>query len=97
MWDPPAPQPSTNEWVEVVNRSSAAVDLTGLTVSDASSTSDAAPGPLVVEPGEFVVFVRNADAFAAAHAPRLTARQQDADDGLTGRGRHRRLLCHHRR
>ena len=67
-YDPPAPQPSSNEWVEVVNRSAAAVDLGGLRVVDsAGGTSAAVPGSLVVPPGGFAVLVANGTAFAAAY------------------------------
>ena len=67
-YDPPAPQPSTNEWVEVVNRSGAAVDLAGLRIVDsANGTSAAVGGPLVVPPGGFAVFGRDAAAFSAAY------------------------------
>ena len=66
-YDPPAPQPSSNEWVEVINRSSAPVDLAGLQIIDAAGgTSAAVAGALVVPPGGFAVFVANATAFAAA-------------------------------
>ena len=66
-YDPPAPQPSTNEWVEVVNRSSAPVDLAGVRVVDSAGGASAPiPGPLVVPPGGFAVLVRNGEAFAAA-------------------------------
>ncbi len=67
-YDPPAPQPSTNEWVEVVNRSASAVDLAGLRIIDAAGgTSAAVPGPLVVPAGGFAVLVANGAAFAAAY------------------------------
>ena len=66
-YDPPASQPSLNEWVEVVNRSSAPVDLAGVRVADATGgTSAAVTGPLVVPPGGFAVLVANGPAFAAA-------------------------------
>lgn len=67
-YDPPAPQPSTNEWIEVLNRSGAAVDLAGVRVVDAAGgTSAAVPGPLVVPPGGFAVLVATGPAFAAAY------------------------------
>ena len=66
-YDPPAPQPSLNEWIEVVNRSGAPVDLAGVRVVDAAGgTSAAVPGPLVVPPGGFAVLVADGPAFAAA-------------------------------
>lgn len=67
LYDPPSPQPSSSEWVEVINRSDASVDLAGLAVSDGGATSDPVPGPLVLAPGAFAVLVRNGDAFAAAY------------------------------
>lgn len=66
LYDPPTPQPSANEWIEVVNRSDQSVDLAGLTVSDGGSTSEPVAGPLVLEPGEFAVLVRDGEAFTAA-------------------------------
>ena len=66
-YDPPAPQPSLNEWIEVINRSGAPVDLAGVRVVDAAGgTSAAVPGPLVVPPGGFAVLVADGPAFAAA-------------------------------
>ena len=66
-YDPPSPQASSNEWVEVVNRSERTVDLTGLVVGDEANLSDAFPGPLLLAPGEFAVFVRNESEFTAAY------------------------------
>ena len=67
-YDPPSPQPSSNEWVEVVNRSAAAVDLGGLRIVDsAGGTSAAVPGALVLPPGGFAVLAANGTAFAAAY------------------------------
>lgn len=66
LYDPPAPQPSGNEWIEVVNRSDETVDLGGLAVSDGGSVSAPVPGLLLLAPGEFAVLVRNGDAFAEA-------------------------------
>ena len=67
MYDPPAPQPSGNEWVEVLNRSDRTVDLGGVAVADASGVSDPVPGPLVLAPGAFAVLARDGEAFAAAY------------------------------
>lgn len=66
-YDPPSPQASTNEWIEVVNRSAAAVDLAGLVIGDNAGGSQPVAGPLVLQPGEFAVFVRNETEFAAAY------------------------------
>jgi len=67
MYDPPAPQPSANEWIEVVNRSNRTLDLAGLVVTDAAGQSGGAPGPITVAPGGFVVFVDNSTTFAEAY------------------------------
>ena len=67
MYDPPAPQPSGSEWVEVLNRSDRALSLGGVAVADEAGVSDPVSGPLVLAPGAFVVLVRNGDAFAAAY------------------------------
>lgn len=66
-YDPPAPQASTNEWIEVINRGSRTVDLAGVFLSDASSSSDPIPGPLALAPGEYAVLVRNASEFTTAY------------------------------
>ncbi|MEM6327291.1 MAG: lamin tail domain-containing protein [Bacteroidota bacterium] len=63
----PASGGSANEWIEVVNRSTEAVDLGGLIVSDAVGSSDALAGSLVLEPGDFAVLVRDEAAFQAAY------------------------------
>ena len=67
MYDPPAPQPASNEWIEVVNRSGRAVDLGGMTISDGGTPSGAVPSPFVLQPGAYAVFVSNGTAFAAAY------------------------------
>ncbi|MGB3544317.1 lamin tail domain-containing protein, partial [Rubrivirga sp.] len=67
MYDPPAPQLSGNEWIEVVTVLDIAVDLGGLTVTDGSGTSDPVPAGALLEARGFVVLVRSADAFAAAY------------------------------
>ena len=66
LYDPPAPQPSTNEYVELFNRSASPVDLAGLALADAADTTflPAAAPPLA--PGAYVVLVRNEEAFAEA-------------------------------
>lgn len=66
-YDPPAPQAATNEWIEVVNRSAATVDLAGMTVGDGGTPSAAVVGPLLLPPGGFAVLVRNGTEFAAAY------------------------------
>ncbi|HYE96638.1 MAG TPA: lamin tail domain-containing protein [Rubricoccaceae bacterium] len=68
MYDPPAPQPSTNEWVEIYNRSSQTRDLGTVTFSDEASTPvTVAPPGTLIQPGAFAVLVRNATAFQAAY------------------------------
>ena len=66
-YDPPTPQASTNEWIEVVNRGDRTVDLAGLVVGDAASASEPVAGPLALAPGGFAVVVRNAAEFSAAY------------------------------
>ena len=67
MYDPPAPQPAANEWLEVLNRSDRALSLGGVAVADEAGVSDPVPGPLVLAPGTFAVLVRDGEAFAAAY------------------------------
>ena len=67
MYDPPAPQPSGNEWVEVVNRSDRTVDLQGLAVADAASVSDPVAASVPLAPGAFAVLVDNGTTFAEAY------------------------------
>ena len=66
MYDPPAPQASSNEWVEVVNRSGAPVSLDGLVFSDGAATSDPL-GAATLAPGELLTLVRNEAEFQAAY------------------------------
>lgn len=67
LYDPPAPQPPGNEWLEVLNRSGRAVDLGGVAVADDGDASAPVAGPLVLAPGALAVLVRNGEAFAAAY------------------------------
>lgn len=87
MYDPPAPQPSGNEWIEVVNRSTRTVDLQGVAVGDAGSESDPIAASVTLAPGEFAVLVDDGDAFAAAYpgvafveVPRFPALNNGGDD-----------------
>ena len=66
LYDPPAPQPSTNEYVELLNRSSAPVDLAGLALADAADTTALPPEAPPLAPGSYVVLVRDEDAFNKA-------------------------------
>ena len=67
MYDPPAPQPAGNEWVEVLNRTGRALDLGGAAVADGTGVSEPLPTPFVLAPGAFAVLVRDGEAFAAAY------------------------------
>jgi hypothetical protein len=55
------------EWFEVYNAGAGPVDMNGWTISDLGFDSHviANGGPLVINPGEYKVFVRNATAMAA--------------------------------
>ena len=67
MYDPPAPQPPGNEWVEVFNVSGGALDAGGLAVSDGGATSAEVPAGTTVPDGGFLVLVDNGETFAAAY------------------------------
>jgi len=58
---------SDGEWFEVYNAGSGAVDMNGWTISDAGFDSHVIDngGALIINPGEYKVFVRNAVAMAA--------------------------------
>ncbi|MDX1438916.1 MAG: lamin tail domain-containing protein, partial [Rubricoccaceae bacterium] len=67
MYDPPSPQPSDNEWVELYNRSDGTFDLAAFSLQDEGGT----PIPITatsmpVEPGEYVVLVNDGAEFSAA-------------------------------
>ena len=67
MYDPPTPQPSGNEWVEVLNTTPGPLDLGGLAVADASATSGPVPDGTTLAPGAYAVLVRDGANFAAAY------------------------------
>ena len=67
MYDPPAGQPSGNEWIEVLNVSGGPVDAGGLAVSDGGTPSAAVPAGTTVPDGGYLVLVDNGAAFAAAY------------------------------
>ncbi len=67
MYDPPAPQPSGNEWVEVLNVSGRTLDVSGLAVSDGGTPSAGVPAGTTLADGAFLVLVDNGVAFAAAY------------------------------
>ena len=67
MYDPPAPQPSGNEWVEVLNVSGGPLDAGGLAVTDGGTPSAGVPAGTTVPDGGFLVLVNSGAAFAAAY------------------------------
>jgi len=66
MYDPPVGG-SGNEWIEVFNRSAQTIELQGLAITDASSSSPEVAASVQVAPGEYAVFANDATAFAAAY------------------------------
>ena len=66
LYDPPAPQPSSNEYVELLNRTDETFDLGALRLADAADTVDVADGTVPLGPGAYAVLVRDAAAFAEA-------------------------------
>ncbi|WP_420454828.1 lamin tail domain-containing protein [Rubrivirga sp.] len=67
LYDPPPPQPSGNEWVELLNVTDGPVDLGGLVVTDGGSASAPIPAGTTLDAGAFAVIVRDGEAFAAAY------------------------------
>ena len=67
MYDPPSPQPSSTEWVEILNTTTGPLDLGGLAVADASATSDPVPDGTTLAAGAYAVLVRDGAGFAAAY------------------------------
>ena len=67
MYDPPSPQPSGNEWVEVLNVSGGALDVSGLAVSDGGTPSAGVPAGTTLADGGFLVLVDDGADFAAAY------------------------------
>ena len=62
-----APSPSTNEYIELYNRSSVAVALNSLEYADANGDfSPVTSRDTLLAPGDYVVLVRDSAAFAAA-------------------------------
>ena len=66
LYDPPAPQPSDNEYVEVFNAGDETLDLTGLRLADARDTTAVFDAGSLA-PGAYLVFVRDSEAFEAAY------------------------------
>ncbi len=67
LYDPPAPQPSGNEWIEVLNVSGGTLDVSGLAVSDGGNPSAGVPAGTTLADGGYLVLVDNGAAFAAAY------------------------------
>ncbi len=67
MQNPYALADADGEWFEVYNAGTGAVDMNGWTLSDLGFDSHVIDngGPLVINPGEYKVFVRNATVMAA--------------------------------
>ncbi|MDX1418605.1 MAG: lamin tail domain-containing protein, partial [Rubricoccaceae bacterium] len=63
-YDPPPAQGSSNEWVEVFNRSSESFDLGDFSFADAASTVELPNDAGVLAPGDYAVLVNDADLFA---------------------------------
>lgn len=61
MQNPSAVDDSDGEYFEVYNAGTEAVDLAGWTISDNGGDSHTITGPLVVQPGEYLVLARNGD------------------------------------
>jgi uncharacterized repeat protein (TIGR01451 family) len=63
MQNPQAVGDSAGEWLELYNASSTPVDLAGCTLGDNGTDSHLIDndGPLAVQPGEYLIFGRNAD------------------------------------
>ncbi|MGA9597137.1 MAG: lamin tail domain-containing protein [Acidimicrobiia bacterium] len=53
VWD------SVGEWFEVYNAGSSSVDLSGWTITDELNNKHVISGPLIIEPGAYLVFGRN--------------------------------------
>ncbi len=85
MYDPPPPQPSANEWVEILNLTDGPVDLGGLVLTDGGSTSAPIAAGTVLAPGAFAVLARDGAAFAAAY-PGVPAIDLDGFPSLNNSG-----------
>jgi len=67
MYDPPVPQPSANEWVEILNVSGGPLDLGGLVLTDGNGTTDPISEGTALAAGDYLVIARDGEAFAAAY------------------------------
>lgn len=61
MANPASVSDTYGEWFEVYNRSGAALDLSGLTISDTGSNSHSISTSLIINANSYFVFGRNAD------------------------------------
>lgn len=67
MYDPPFPQSSANEWVELYNRSAETFDLIGFAIQDAVGLPvQVATTSTPIGPGEYAVLVNDGVTFAEA-------------------------------
>jgi hypothetical protein len=60
MYDPSGPEPN-GEWIELYNAGGVSIDLSGYSLAD--NTSSLALTSLVLNPGEFAVYARDAGSF----------------------------------
>ena len=68
----PNPPPGASEWIELKNIGFAPFDLQGWTISDSVRTAVLTSQQVVVPAGDYIVFVDDSAAFAAAY-PNVTA------------------------
>ncbi len=81
-----APTPASNEFVELYNRSDKTIDLGALQYADVNRDFNAIAPPLTpLAPDEYVVLVREAEAFAAAY-PSVAFFAPDGWDALNNGG-----------
>lgn len=67
MYDPPTPQSSSNEWVELLNTSTETFDLVGFTIQDeAGNPVQVTSASTPLNPGDYAVLVNDGAEFAAA-------------------------------
>jgi uncharacterized repeat protein (TIGR01451 family) len=74
-----------NEWIEIYNPTTNAVDLTGWSIQDtAPGAVDALP-PATINPGEFIIIAADTNAFLAAN-PLYAGQLLEIADGKIGSG-----------
>ena len=93
LYDPPSPQPSGNEYVELFNRSEKRFLLNAFSFADDADTVRITASPVLLAPGGYAVLVNDPDAFAAAF-PDAPGPIVAVDDfpGLSNSGETLRLL-----